>query len=174
MIQKIISGGQYGADQAGLRVGMDLNLKTGGMAPKGFKTKFGDRPLLAKVGLKEDSNSSYRPRTEWNVKNSDATMRFAKRFSSPGEILTLNYIKKYNKPYFDIDLKEPYNILIFDIMDFFYNNNVHVLNIAGNCGGTIEESKIIYKLTRELLTKYITIYHKNYWKCEWTLGDIKS
>ena len=153
---------------------MDLNLQTGGMAPKGYRTRFGDRPQLAQLKLKEHSSDEYGPRTEWNVKNSDATLRFAKNFSSGGEISTKSYIRKHNKPYFDIDLRDPYNILIFDIMDFFLDNNVHVLNIAGNCGKTEAESKKIYSLTRKLLKQYILTYHKHYWKSEWKMSDIKS
>jgi len=35
MITKIISGGQIGADQAGLEVALELNIPHGGWCPKG-------------------------------------------------------------------------------------------------------------------------------------------
>ncbi len=146
------------------------------MAPNGFKTKFGPRPQLSKLGVIEHPTSdSYVPRTNWNVKNADATMRFAFNFKSPGEWCTFKAIRKYKKPYFDIDLNEPDNYLIFDIFDFFDNHNVEVLNIAGNCGKNKKEAKVIYDLTRKLLTSYITKYHEHYPDKEvWSMNDIKE
>jgi len=39
ILHKIISGGQTGADRAGLVVGKSLGLEIGGTAPKGWKTE---------------------------------------------------------------------------------------------------------------------------------------
>jgi len=134
---------------------MDLGIETGGMVPKGWKTKYGPRPQLAKLGLIEHPTStSYVPRTKWNVKNSDATLRFAFNHNSAGEICTYNAIKQYNKPYFDIDLdavKSGEHLYMMDVVDFLEKNNVGVLNIAGNSGNTKKQSKIIYDLTYTLL-----------------------
>lgn len=177
MIRKIISGAQYGADQAGLKVAMDLGLETGGMAPNGFKTKFGNRPQLAKLGVIEHPTSDkYPPRTAWNVKNSDATIRFAFDFKSAGEWCTLKAIHKYNKPYFDVDLSSVEsgdNLYFLDVAEFFYKHDVTVLNVAGNCGDTKSEAKVIYNLTRNALRRYIELYHENYnLKETWGINDI--
>ncbi|MFZ8324119.1 YpsA SLOG family protein, partial [Staphylococcus aureus] len=40
-LKKVISGGQTGADQAGLRAGKAAGLETGGMVPKGCLTDDG-------------------------------------------------------------------------------------------------------------------------------------
>jgi len=163
MISKIISGGQIGADVAGLKVAMDLGLSTGGMVPLGWKTKLGPRPELAKLGLVEHpSSESYRPRTIWNVKNSDATMIFATNFNSPGTILTVNSCKKYNKPYMLVDIKDSYGSFIFDVMLFFEDNNVSTLNVAGNSGKTDTMTKFIYKTTKRILYAYVDAYNKHY------------
>ena len=54
MVRKIISGGQTGADQAGLAVAKRLGIPTGGFVPKGFLTEAGPRPdLAAEYGLEE-------------------------------------------------------------------------------------------------------------------------
>ncbi len=45
-LREIISGGQTGADQAGLYVGKMLGLKTGGVAPPHFMTHEGPNPEL--------------------------------------------------------------------------------------------------------------------------------
>ena len=42
-IFKIISGGQTGADKGGLIAAKKANIKTGGIAPKGFMTEAGKR-----------------------------------------------------------------------------------------------------------------------------------
>ena len=179
MIHKIISGGQYGADQAGLRVAMDLGLKTGGMVPHGWKTKFGSRPQLSKLGLIEHPTSdSYVPRTKWNVKNSDATIRFAYNHMSPGEVCTYKAIKQYDKPYFDVDLHDiesGINLYFVDVVKFLFDHNVEVLNVAGNCGATKDRAKVIYNLTRKALTTYVKIYNQySQPKDVWDIGDFNA
>jgi len=164
MIYKLISGGQYGADQAGLRVAMDLGLQTGGMVPKGWITKFGPKPQLSKLGLIEHPTSSkYVGRTGWNVKNSDATLRFAFNHDTAGEVCTYKAIKKYDKPYFDInlhDIRTFESLIVFDVVDFLYEHNVEVLNIAGNCGNTKAEAKVIYDITRSALKSYVVAFNR--------------
>lgn len=164
MIHKIISGGQYGADQAGLKVAMDLGLKTGGMCPLGWKTKFGPRPQLAKLGLVEHPTSdNYAIRTAWNVKNADATVRFAFDFDSAGENCTYKAIQKYHKPYFDVNLYDVIdgnNLYVIDIAKFFEQHHVGVLNVAGNCGKTKGESKEIYDIVRKSLRIYVKLYNE--------------
>lgn len=54
LLRKVISGGQTGADRAGLEVAHKLGLETGGWAPSGYVTSLGrDRSLGTKFGLKE-------------------------------------------------------------------------------------------------------------------------
>ena len=142
----------------------DLELETGGMTPHGWVTKFGPRPQLAKLGLIEHPTSDkYPPRTGWNVKNSDATIRFAHNFDSAGEICTLKAIKKYGKPYFDVDIRDLIlgeNLYIIDVVEWFHANNVTVLNVAGNCGNTKAIAKVIYDITRHSLRAYVSAYNK--------------
>ena len=47
MIERVISGGQTGADQAGLAVAKRLGIPTGGCMPKGWLTEAGPRPDFA-------------------------------------------------------------------------------------------------------------------------------
>lgn len=49
MIEKVISGGQDGADQAGLYAAQILSIPTGGWAAKNFMTESGPRPDLAEL-----------------------------------------------------------------------------------------------------------------------------
>ena len=95
----VISGGQTGADQAGLRAAADAGLPTGGTAPKGWRTQAGPAPWLGTdYGLKEDTSSSYRPRTIKNVRVADMTIVFDKsNGKSPGSRLTIREAEKRGK-----------------------------------------------------------------------------
>jgi hypothetical protein len=164
MIKKLISGGQRGADQAGLAVGVDLGIETGGTAPLGYRTKNGDNPKLAKLGLVESPTRNYATRTFDNAKDSDGTMRFAYNFFSAGEVLTLKAIRQYKKPFFDVNLADIENkeVFIFDVLDWFKENNIEVLNVAGNAGETQEEASKIFKLVRDMLSHFIKKYNEGY------------
>ena len=75
MINKIISGGQTGADIGGLLAAKELNIPTGGTAPKGYRTELGSNFDLCDIfNLSEHSSDKYPPRTAANVKNSDGTV----------------------------------------------------------------------------------------------------
>lgn len=163
-IIKIISGGQVGSDSGGLAAAYDLQIETGGMAPKGYRTRYGAELRLAKLNLIESNSIEYAPRTLWNVENSDGTIRFAYDFTSPGEILTLKAIKRYKKPHFDIQLKdlEDENFLIFDILDWFKKYDIKILNVAGNGGDTKQQSTKIFSLVRKNLKLWIQKYNKGY------------
>ena len=130
MLKKIVSGGQTGADEGGLIAGKKAGLETGGYIPKGFLTEYGKNPSLARYGLVETTSFSYVPRTYANAKLGDGTIRFAVDFESRGEIVTLDGIKKYNKPYIDVDFNNP--IPVGEVVEWLKKNNIEVLNVAGN------------------------------------------
>lgn len=158
MLKKIISGGQRGADQAGLAAAKDIGLETGGWAPRGWITLNGSNPLLARLGLKEHSSPKYPPRTYANVKDSDGTIRLAYDFNSPGEVCTLKAINFYNKPWFDVDLSDL--TFIFDVTDWIDKNGIKVLNVAGNAGKTKEEGTLIFQIARQYLGNIFKNYKK--------------
>lgn len=139
MLKKVISGGQIGVDMAGVGTAHLVGLETGGMMPKGFRTKLGPlSPTMVKAfGFEEHGSPYYAPRTAWNVKHSDGTIRLAHNFDSPGEKCTLRYIKQYDKPRRDVPLRfkdgrwqatdVPENVA------YWINaNNIETLNVAGN------------------------------------------
>ncbi len=76
-LEMIVSGGQCGADLAGLEAAAELGLDTSGWMPKGFRTENGPKPHLAEMyGLYEMKTDSYRERTMANVDLGDATVAF--------------------------------------------------------------------------------------------------
>ena len=132
MLRRIISGGQIGADQGGLRAGKELGLETSGWVPKGCRTLDGPAPwLVTEFGCYEHESSSYPPRTYENVRLSSGTVRFAFNFESPGEKCTLKAIRQYGKPHFDVDL----NTMTPTPSEFrawLEENQIMTLNVAGN------------------------------------------
>ena len=74
---KIISGGQSGVDRAALDVAIERCMDWGGWCPRGgWAEDFLEPPgLLTKYPhLKETPDSHPLQRTEWNVRDSDATL----------------------------------------------------------------------------------------------------
>ena len=94
MVTRIISGGQTGADQAGLAVAKRLGIPTAGFIPKGFLTEAGPRPdLAAEYGL----TTAYQQRTERNVRLADGTVVFGDA-RSPGSMLTIGLCRRHGRP----------------------------------------------------------------------------
>ena len=143
------------ADSGGLMAAYDVGIPTGGIAPKGYRTKYGNNLKLKSLGLVEHDSWEYAPRTEENVKNSDGTIRLAYNFMSAGELCTLRYIKKHKKPRFDFDLNDVGNYLVFDFLEWIDENKIKVLNVAGNAGNDIDESKKIFSLVRQTLNCWL-------------------
>lgn len=131
MLTHVISGGQTGADQAGLSVAKLFRIETGGYAPKGWMTKNGSDPTLrTKYNLRE-STGGYSQRTYLNVMMADGTIRLALNFNTPGEVCTLNAITTTKKPYFDVNLKQSLPSTV-DCCEWIIRNDIKILNIAGN------------------------------------------
>lgn len=160
---KVISGGQTGADEAALVVAKAFGLKTGGWMPKGYKTLMGNKPQFATLyGIKEHSSSNYRDRTWDNIAWADATVRFAGVWGSAGEKCTLNGIKHFEKPYFDISLvadREAYNMMPLDLAQWITEGNYKVINVAGNSERTYPG---IFQFVVDYLSQvFISLGYKN-------------
>jgi len=87
MLQKIISGGQTGADRAALDFAIGFDIPHGGWIPKGRKTE--DGVLPDKYKLKEMPTASYPKRTEKNVLDSDGTLILSHGKLTGGSALTV-------------------------------------------------------------------------------------
>ena len=129
-ITKLVSGGQTGADAAGLQAAFDLGIPTGGTAPKGWRICLpdgsnGSNPELGtKFGLVEHHSYEYPPRTRLNVLHSNGTVWFGYA-ESPGGKLTVNTCIKQCKPYI-------LNPTAQQLADWALENKISVLNVAGN------------------------------------------
>ena len=75
MLRKIISGGQTGADRAGLDFAIHAGPEHGGYVPRGRKAE--DGRIDDRYNLFERSTSSYPARTRRNIEESDGTVIFS-------------------------------------------------------------------------------------------------
>jgi hypothetical protein len=73
-VTRVISGGQTGADRAALDWALYFGLPVGGWCPAGRQSEDGTIPDW--YPLRATPKSDYRQRTEWNVRDSDATVIF--------------------------------------------------------------------------------------------------
>lgn len=139
IIGKVISGGQTGADTAGLRAAQRCGIPTGGTAPKGYMTELGPRSsFLKRFDLIEHQSERYPPRTIKNIENSDLTLIL----SSPhnldgGSLLTLKMCLKLGKyaivasiEWDDIETKE-----VEKLIRRRYVRKPLIINIAGDREG---------------------------------------
>ena len=77
MLERVITGGQTGADQAAWRAARAAGLATGGWMPGGFRTEDGFHPEFgALYGASEHPSDSWDDRTVANVDDSDGTLVF--------------------------------------------------------------------------------------------------
>lgn len=124
---RIVSGGQTGADQAGLDWAIAHGIPHGGWCPKGRKTEVGvaDERYL----LRETPSSNYLERTEWNVRDSDATVIFTMTEElSGGSKRTAEFAEKLGKPWFHFKPRADPKYLA----RFLARHSVAVMNVAGS------------------------------------------
>jgi hypothetical protein len=130
IFEKIVSGGQTGADQGALDAALELNHPCGGWCPKGRKSESG--PIPDKYPVTEHTSASYPARTEANAKDSDGTLIFTYGAPTGGTGLTLDLAFKHGKPYYVFDFEdESLNQDPDVIWEWGLDNDVYILNVAG-------------------------------------------
>jgi Circularly permutated YpsA SLOG family len=127
-IPKIVSGGQTGADRAALDWALSHNLECGGWCPKGRKAE--DGPLDAKYPLKETPSAAYLQRTEWDVRDSGATVLFSVNpVLTGGSKRTVEFAQKHGKPCMHLCFGD--DAAPEKLRAFVEDHRVKVLNVAG-------------------------------------------
>ena len=130
MLDKLISGGRTGADQAAWRAALTFGVPTGGWMPLGFRTEDGPRPEFAgRYGAAELPTDSD---PERNVQDSDATLWFGETTTS-GAQRTVRACQKFGKacmPVYPDASFEPSHVA-----SWIAENRIGTLNVAGNSEG---------------------------------------
>jgi hypothetical protein len=130
MLDKIVSGGQTGADQAGWRAARAYGVPTGGWMSAGFLTAEGPRPeFSAQYGAVVLPQSSGPTATERNVQESDATLWFGAT-TSAGAQATVSACQKFGKPCLPIDPAAAFEPV--QVATWIAAGQIRTLNVAGN------------------------------------------
>ena len=147
MIQKIISGGQTGADRAALDFAIKRGIPYGGWVPKGRQTE--DGTLSEKYHLQEMATGSYSKRTEKNVLDSDGTLIVSHGLLTGGSALTTGFAEHHGKPWIHIDLGiTSYPEAATMIREWAGRYSITVLNVAG---ARASKDPMIYQAVTKLL-----------------------
>jgi hypothetical protein len=144
----IMSGGQTGADRAGLDFAIENNIPHEGFCPRGRKAE--DGPLDLKYNLSETDSAGYSRRTYFNVFYADATLIFINGDLTKGSAYTEVVCKTQNKKYKIINFMDLNSD--FNLKDWIEQHKIKSLNIAGSRESI---NPGIYQLTKTYLTNNI-------------------
>jgi hypothetical protein len=127
-IQKLVSGGQTGADRAALDWAIENGIPHGGWCPAGRRAEDGEIP--ARYALTETPGRNYQQRTRWNVRDSDGTLIAS---MSPelrgGSLVTRQIAERLGKPCLHV---HPGTENAADAVRLFIvEHQIKVLNVAG-------------------------------------------
>jgi hypothetical protein len=127
MVIKIVSGGQTGVDRAALDVALETGLPCGGWCPKGRRAE--DGVIDLRYPLDETPWWGYPQRTEWNVRDSDATLVLTRGAPDRGTALTVELARQYSRPSLVVDLGGIADVET--VRRWVEEHRVRVLNVAG-------------------------------------------
>jgi hypothetical protein len=130
IFERVVSGGQTGADQGALDAALKLGHPCGGWCPMARRSEAG--PIPDKYPLQEHPFPQYPARAEANVVDSDGTLVFIYGEPTGGTGLTIKYARKHEKPVYIFDFEadalnqDPEKVWLWG-----HENNVFTLNVAG-------------------------------------------
>jgi len=127
---KIISGGQTGADRAALDWAIRHRIPHGGWCPKGRLAE--DGTIAGRYRLRETPAADYATRTEWNVRDADATVIFsiAKKLSG-GSRLTAELARAHHRPLLHLNRDAPRGDPAKSLVAFLQRHEIKTLDVAG-------------------------------------------
>ena len=109
MLEKIVSGGQTGVDRAALDAALALGIPCAGWCPRGRRAEDGEIPR--RYPLRETPLPNYEQRTEWNVRDSDATLVLVRGRPAGGTRLAIDATEAHGKPCRVVVLGDPDRVL---------------------------------------------------------------
>jgi hypothetical protein len=133
MLEKVISGGQAGAELGGWRAARASGVPTGGWMSRGFLTADGPDPGLAQqYGAAELPTDDELLRIESNVQDSHGTLWFGETTTSAAQA-TVGACHRLGKPCMPV-----YPGASFEpshVATWILENRIKTLNVAGNREG---------------------------------------
>jgi predicted Rossmann fold nucleotide-binding protein DprA/Smf involved in DNA uptake len=150
--ERIISGGQTGADRAALDFALDNGFKTGGFVPKGRIAEDGIIPERY-PDLLETETADPDVRTRLNVENSDGTLVFSHGEPCGGSALTIEVAAALGRPYRHIDLfRLEIDSDAKTTRIWLSQKKIRTLNVAG---ARASEDQAIYRQVKTYLSKLL-------------------
>lgn len=144
----IISGGQTGADRAALDFAVAHGIPHGGWCPRGRRAE--DGVIGPEYALQETPSSHYSQRTQWNVRDSDATVVFSIRpILTGGTRLTWELAQRLGNPVIHLSRDGGVAPAVTKLREFLEEHQVRTLNVAGPRAS--QESEIAAFVTAVLL-----------------------
>ncbi|MCW5959638.1 MAG: putative molybdenum carrier protein [Pyrinomonadaceae bacterium] len=147
-IQKIISGGQTGADRAALDFAIECGFDYGGYIPKGRRAE--DGKIAERYDrLTETDSRNYETRTKLNVLNSDLTVILSCGPLTGGSLFTWASAAELKKPCLHFDFERVSASAAADkTANTIMSCKCRILNVAGPRAST---SSSIYEMTKSFL-----------------------
>jgi hypothetical protein len=145
-LQRIVSGGQTGADRAALDWAIAQGIPHGGWCPRGRRAE--DGRIADRYQLLETPSRDYGQRTRWNVRDSDGTLVVSrsKRLTG-GSALTARVAARLGQPCLHVHpgADDP-----AAIREFLERHRIRTLNVAGPRASNDPE---IYEYVLEVLER---------------------
>lgn len=138
-LEALVSGGQTGVDRGAIRAAWELGLEVRGWCPPGRASEDGPIPPEAPLRETPEDRSPEAPdvprslRTEWNVRDADATLVLSAAASAteldPGTAWALRCAERYGRPFLVVD---PWSRSAAATVDrWLAPLEVRTLNVAG-------------------------------------------
>ena len=100
--------------------------------------------------LQETPSADYPQRTEWNIRDADASLILSWGPPDGGTALTARLAQRMKKPLLIVDLRQP--VPIKEIWYWLHSQNIRILNIAGPRHSKARE---IYSLAKQYLSRIL-------------------
>jgi len=131
MLEFIVSGGQTGADRAGLDAAIACGIPHGGWCPQGRRAE--DGPVPERYRLLETWSPSYLDRTSRNVADSDGTVIFTLDGLTGGSWRTCEFAIRDAKPWLHLPVRGLADqAAAGQLRAFLATHGIRRLNVAGS------------------------------------------
>lgn len=152
-MNRIISGGQTGADRAALDAAITVGIAHGGWCPKGRRAEDGVIPN--RYDLHETRSPNSAVRTRRNVFDAGGTVLFTRGEPTGGSRLTAAIAREADKPLLQLDvefIQKHFEAARDTFNDWIERHDIRVLNVAGS---RESECPGMYAAVSEFLVKVL-------------------